>query len=102
MDVRDHERIPEVIGLGDFERLSGLSRDAIVQAIGNLQPELEDLYSLPVLVLHCCSGRLPDAASLAELRAASRLLTGRDGKTWSVLSGQAKPEHDLPAPSPFD
>ena len=38
MDVRDYERIPELIGLGDFERLSGLSRDAILRAMGRPAP----------------------------------------------------------------
>ena len=92
--MENYERIPEVIGLGDFERLSDLSRDAIVQAMGNLRPEVEDLYSLPVLVLRCCGGRLPDATRLAELRAGAWLLTTRDGRTWSVLGGQAGPDDD--------
>ena len=99
MDVRDYERIPEAIGLGDFERLSGLPRNAILRTMGSLRPEIEDLYSLPVLILHCCCGRLPDAARLAELRAGSRLLTTRDGRTWSVLDGLAGPD-DTGSPAP--
>ncbi len=102
MDVRDYELLPELIGLGDFERLSGLSRYDILRTMGNLRPEVEDLYRLPVLVLRCCAGRLPNAALLAESRAGSRLLTDRYGKVWSVLGCQPEPGHDLPSPSPFD
>lgn len=95
-------RVLAVIALGDFERLSGLSRDAIVRTMGNLRPEAEDLYSLPVLALRYCGGRLPVTARLAELHAGSRLLTTRNGRAWSVLGGQPRPENDLPSPSPFD
>ena len=101
IDWMEYERPIEVIGLADFERLSGLSRDAIVRTMDGLQPEVEEFYNLAVLVLCCCGGRLPADAPLSDLRARYRRLT-TNGDSYDVLGDQAEPENDLPSPSSFD
>ena len=53
--VMDYERLCELIALSDFGQLAGLSREAVLNTMDDdLAPEVDNLCSLPVLVLRCC------------------------------------------------
>ncbi len=64
--VMDDERLCELITLSDFGQLAGLSREAVLNTMDDdLAPEVDNLCSLPVLVLRCCrtQQRVPRCAS---------------------------------------